>query len=248
MSNIKVIIDCRELKIKDYFDTSGFFESKPICSYSNLDIGDFQFFINEQLVMIVERKTISDLISSIKDGRYKEQKCRLLNNYPSSKVFYLLEGYVDSKIKRQCYNIDIVYGSILNTLLRDKIKIIHSKDLQETCRYIELIIKRLEKNPEFFNDNTDNAQLSYENSIKINKKQNMTPQLCQLTQLAQIPGLSVNSAKCVIEKYGSIKNLIQQYSNLDEDSGKLLLKDIECKSRKLGKVLSARIYEYINLD
>ena len=143
---------------------------------------------------------------------------------------------------------DIVYGSILNTLLRDKIKILFSKDITETCHYIKLILKRLENNPEFFNDakNSDTI-LSYENSIKINKKQNMNPELCQLSQLAQIPGLSVQSAKCVLEKYGSIRQLIKEYEKLDEDSGKLMLKDIECKSRKLGKVLSQRIYEYMNI-
>ena len=105
-----------------------------------------------------------------------------------------------------------------------------------------MIIKRLENNPEFF-DNSDTQIVSYENSVKINKKQNMNPQLCQITQLAQIPGLSVNSAKCVLEKYNSIKNIIKEYEKLDENEGKLMLKDIECKSIKLGKVLSQRIYD-----
>lgn len=247
MSNIKVIIDSRELKIKDFFDTNGLFTDEPVCTYTNLDIGDIHFLINEQLVLIIERKTLSDLVGSIKDGRYKEQKCRLLSNYPCSKIMYLIEGQVDNKVKRQCYNIDIIYGSILNCLLRDKIKILFSKDIPETCNYIKMILKRMKTNPEFFDNNIDNSKITYENSVKINKKNNMTPELCQITQLAQIPGLSVHSAKCVLDKYGSLRYLIKEYENLDENEAKLILKDIECKSRKLGKVLSQRIYEYINI-
>lgn len=247
MSNIKVIIDSRELKIKDYFDTNGLFTDDPVCTYTNLDIGDIHFFINDQLVLIIERKTLSDLVGSIKDGRYKEQKCRLLSNYPCSKIMYLIEGQVDSKVKRQCYNIDIIYGSILNCLLRDKIKILFSKDIPETCNYIKMILKRMRTNTEFFDYTIDNSTVSYENAVKINKKNNMTPELCQLTQLAQIPGMSTTSAKYILDKYISIKGIIKAYELEIEKGGNpdLMLASIDCKSRKLGKVVSKRIYEYI---
>ena len=60
----------------------------------NLDIGDFIIKDdNDEIKMIFERKTIADLMSSIKDGRYKEQSYRLsqfpLNNHH---IFYVIEG------------------------------------------------------------------------------------------------------------------------------------------------------------
>ena len=67
-------IDYRELKLKKEF------ESNPIFRFKNLDIGDILCYINDELKLIIERKTITDLYSSIKDGRYHEQKTRLLSN------------------------------------------------------------------------------------------------------------------------------------------------------------------------
>ena len=47
-----------------------------------LDIGDIQFLNSDgHIKVIFERKTISDLASSILDGRYKEQGFRL-NKHP----------------------------------------------------------------------------------------------------------------------------------------------------------------------
>ncbi len=49
----------------------------------NLEIGDIQFLekddTNNQLLVLIERKSYLDLSNSIKDGRYKEQKNRILN-------------------------------------------------------------------------------------------------------------------------------------------------------------------------
>ena len=43
--------------------------------------------------MIIERKSLSDLASSIKDGRYAEQSFRLNNyNFQNHNIVYLIEG------------------------------------------------------------------------------------------------------------------------------------------------------------
>jgi len=59
----------------------------------NLTIGDYIFYdeINTKELLIIERKSLADLESSIKDGRYKEQSFRLnetsLHNH---NIIYLL--------------------------------------------------------------------------------------------------------------------------------------------------------------
>ena len=46
----------------------------------NLDIGDFVIKNkNAEKVMLFERKSLSDLIASIKDGRYNEQSFRFVS-------------------------------------------------------------------------------------------------------------------------------------------------------------------------
>jgi threonine dehydrogenase-like Zn-dependent dehydrogenase len=44
--------------------------------------------------MIIERKTLADLLASIKDGRYEEQSHRLkyASGFPSHNVLYIIEG------------------------------------------------------------------------------------------------------------------------------------------------------------
>ena len=48
-------------------------------TYSNLEIGDYIISKDSTIYFIIERKTIQDYANSIRDGRYREQKQRLLN-------------------------------------------------------------------------------------------------------------------------------------------------------------------------
>ena len=61
-----------------------------------LDLGDL-IILNDKNkeLLIIERKSINDLASSIKDGRYSEQSLRL-TNYPihNHNIIYLLEGNI----------------------------------------------------------------------------------------------------------------------------------------------------------
>ena len=58
----------------------------PYIIYKNLDLGDIIIEYNDIPLIIIERKTIPDLLASIKDGRYKEQKKRIRKLNPL-KVF-----------------------------------------------------------------------------------------------------------------------------------------------------------------
>jgi ERCC4-type nuclease len=61
---------------------------------SNLPLGDVVILNKENKEeLIIERKSISDLASSIKDGRYAEQSFRL-NNYKTHNhnIIYIIEG------------------------------------------------------------------------------------------------------------------------------------------------------------
>ena len=59
-----------------------------------LDIGDIIIKDdNDKELLIIERKSIKDLMSSIKDGRYKEQSLRLnSSDIHNHNIIYLIEG------------------------------------------------------------------------------------------------------------------------------------------------------------
>ena len=73
---MQLILDHREGKLKELFQNN--LDIK--LDYQNLDYGDFCIFNNENPFIIIERKTLDDLSSSIIDGRYKEQKQKKSNN------------------------------------------------------------------------------------------------------------------------------------------------------------------------
>ena len=77
-----------------------------------LDIGDYEiYYLDDDLIpsVIIERKSLADLESSIKDGRYKEQSFRLdksaIHNH---NIIYLIEGniqnYRNSNFRQTIYS------------------------------------------------------------------------------------------------------------------------------------------------
>ena len=202
----------------------------------NLEIGDIVYKKDEEVIYIVERKTFNDLGASINDGRYKEQKIRLLSN-SNGNLFYILEGNMS-----ECTTLNqkALLGSIVNMTFRDNIKLIFSSDINETYKILVQIRDKFNsgKFSKIVNERNDNNYIS---SIKLNKKENMTKLNCNIIQLATIPGVSKNISTIILENYNTISNLIDEYKKNDE----YMLKDLNIGKRKLGKILSKKIYDIL---
>jgi ERCC4-type nuclease len=242
----KLLIDAREQKIRNLFETvqlSNISEINYECQ--SLDLGDFIYKKNNDTLLILERKTLEDLYASIKDGRHKEQKARLLANFPLTKIIYIIEGEMNT-IK---HDENILYGAILNTQFRDKITVVRTVNIMDTYKYLCFLYKKILNKPAYFITEENDMVgpiVPYEQTIKLKKKANMTPNLCQILQLAQIPGISVNISKVILTKYGSLKTLILEFGEHDEN----MLSEIEIetttgKMRRIGSVLSSKIHKYL---
>ena len=264
---MNLIIDARESKIKEYLENN----SEKINTlginvcYQNLNLGDIILKVGD-LELIIERKTIYDLFSSIQDGRYKEQKYRLLKNYDKSQIVYLIEDVSNvSKIKYLRNFTSVTQGSIVNTIFRDNIKVVRSFNLEESVDYVLNMLKKMKNNPDFFANKTSesnqineikksNTNSEYVDNFKLKKSSEMTPANCALVQLSVIPGVSINMAKIIINQYGSLFKLMQAYQQIPVDnleSREQMLMNLELdiknnKKRKLGKVISQRIYQYLH--
>ena len=124
-------------------------------------------------------------------------------------------------------------------IFRDNIKIIYSKDLKQTLDIIVQIKDKFDSKK--FDNNQSNLKTDYISCIKGNKKENLDKKTCNILQLATIPGVSKKTSTIIIEKYIDLNQLIVSFKENDE----LLLKDLEVGKKKLGKVLSKRIYDYL---
>jgi hypothetical protein len=56
------------------------------------------------LIYVYERKTMNDLLSSVKDSRYKEQKSRLLSNYKNKYIIKQYRGYLTLEETAKLFN------------------------------------------------------------------------------------------------------------------------------------------------
>lgn len=311
----KLVIDNREKYIIKYIDdfnnkinetnndSKNKSKNKKIIKYEikQLDIGDILIYVNNKLFIVIERKTINDLISSIMDGRYREQKLRLKalmeKHNRRLKIIYLIEGKLIGKQKSSMPN-STIWSTMCKLIMRDNFIVFRSKSIKESVNFIKTMSNKAvesykandyitslnnENNIEGNVNNTEgdinkiedskNLFSQYASSIRIKKKENLTPGICFSRQLAQIPGVSARIALCIMNIYSSMPKLIIAYeaigkkyndeNNSDKNNSdtnntedmddamivrmrKDMLKNIQLtKSRKLGRKLSETIYEYI---
>ena len=163
---MELIIDNRE-SLKDYFLENDF----KWCKTENLDIGDYIFNYKSKLVCVIERKTIDDLANSIKDGRYREQKERLLKLYPKNKIMYLIEGDITKPNKSIKYNKvskKTIYSSLINVYLRDNISIHRTNNISESIEFLKEMADKIERQGmNFLHKNTESDNLF--NNLKSKK-------------------------------------------------------------------------------
>lgn len=209
---------------------------------TNLIVGDF--IIKESLEddnsikIVIERKSIQDLNSSIKDNRFREQKNRLLESIGDPlKICYLIEGN-DKKMPKNILN-----GALLNLVFKHKYKLIQSTDKLDSFDKIITIYKKFSLNEFTISEVVKNVQMIKKgDNIKNNKF---------INQLCLINGVSEKIASILIEwletthKVTNLKLFIDLYNSIkDENEKEMLFSDIKNSSRKIGKVLSKKIYEY----
>ena len=140
---MKLFVDSREPPgLKTLFE-----ERVPNVEFGNLDIGDFIIKNdNGDTVMIFERKSLSDLISSIKDGRYNEQSFRLtqfpLNNHH---IYYVIEGDINAFMrKNQEKMCKTLFSAMLSLSYKKGFSLLRTSGWLETGEFIIRFKEKLE--------------------------------------------------------------------------------------------------------
>ena len=142
-----LIIDNREGKLIELIKSTPSF-TIPY-ELKSLQIGDIIISNNKypDKTIIIERKCVPDMLASIKDGRYKEQKIRLqaekCNSNGNKIICYLIEG--SSQDVRYPQEKKVLHGSLISSIFRDEIPLIRSMSLIETLEIIIRIHDRMEK-------------------------------------------------------------------------------------------------------
>lgn len=251
MSNpIELILDTRERYLIAELEKSFSVNTEQ------LELGDIIFKKDDEVILTIERKTINDLKASICDGRHREQKARLIGSGKSvNRIMYVIEGELDKPLDTKVSGIPIstLIGSLINTQLRDNIKVYKTNSLFETSEFIKKLWDKLNKDYEnYFNDDNEKISSSkYASTLKTSKKSNMTPEVWFISQLSLIPQVTETIANEVVQKYGNMYLLMQEYDKTPEHLKPKLLSDITYpiakgnKVRRVGDKISQRIYSFL---
>ena len=146
----------------------------------------------------IERKTISDLISSMLNKRLFKQ-LENLKQYENSLL--IVENYPALNLKETNLNENAIRGLILSVSLDYKIPIIFTKDEKDTALFLSLLAKRKK------------AEISLRSKIPL------TPQQQLQFILEGFPNIGPKTAKKLLENYKTIKSLM----NTPEDEIKKLI-------------------------
>ncbi|MGE0242580.1 MAG: ERCC4 domain-containing protein [Nitrososphaeraceae archaeon] len=200
--------------------------------FARLSVGDY--IIAPEIA--IERKTISDLINSIYDGRLFIQCSDLIQFY--SKPILLIEGNIlnlqfENFTEKQNDEIEItvekilqIYDALATVALIFRIPIIHSPSANYTSKFLIILLNKAIKS-----GITINGPL-----IKRIKKGNHV-QLQQLSILSSLPGVGDKLAIKLLKKFGTPSRAIN--ASISELS--LIPGFGKARAEKVKKILNSNL-------
>jgi crossover junction endonuclease MUS81 len=254
---MKVIIDEREASLYELCINSEYLNKEMfVLEKRVLQLGDILFTNDDESTtfLCIERKSLQDLLASIKDGRYSEQSYRLSNCFPNPhNVVYLLEGMLSTVKDKK-----VVVSCIASLNYFKGFSVHRTVSLAETTMYIlcmaDKIAKEIKKGTKpIVNQilaNESSAQLSttekplestdYCNVVKVSKKANITKENIGQMILMQIPGIS---SAISIEIMKPFSNFLEFVDRIRSDPE--YLSQIKVNGRKIGSNVLKGIHEFI---
>jgi ERCC4-type nuclease len=249
---VKIIIDSREHALIDLIHSS-YPEFK--FEISTLPLGDIQILGSRGQNFLLERKTYQDLAGSLADGRFKNQKDRLIKaiqENPSVSIAYILEGHSlgPDQIKVDKHG-RITNGQlrslIVSMTLKSRIPIIPSSSLTETFMFIQRISKKILDDIDFVS-----IPVSFTGGfVEISEIDKVTPAFLskkdtstkdsfgiQCKMLTCISGMSITRAEAIISRITENGYTLFTIGTLTEEELRKLLIDIKISGKRIpGTIL-----------
>lgn len=183
-----------------------------------LSLGDAMVSTGTKTIL-VERKTVADLAASIADGRYREQRARLLDAQGSGcTAMYIIEGSYS-----KC---GIPYTTLLSAMLSCAVKykfpVVQTASIEETC----YLLTRLVKDIDALCDGTVDEEFVPQKRMHIDPR---------IGALASAKRVSPSVARRVLEHYGTVADVVDAFRR---DGPHAL-----CCMERIGKTTSEALYK-----
>ena len=181
---------------------------------------------------IVERKTVSDLVSSIFDGRLFDQCHRLKEHYQFP--ILIIEGDID-EIEELTENPLVFYGAISSIAIDFIIPVIPTPNATHTSKLLISMCSRKDASKGPF-------------IKKIRKSNDLQKQ--QLSMLCSLPGVGEKTAIRMLEKFGTPLRVLSssiielsKVSGLGEARAKNIKKVLQAQSKHLKKISQKTLHD-----
>jgi ERCC4-type nuclease len=207
-----------------------------------LPVGDIWVGVKEDGAMaeggiVIERKSIRDLEASILDGRYREQRGRILAFCEENKTqpLYILEGSLSSSTGR--LQKSALMKFIQRLVLHYQIPVIQTASIHETAELLQTMMEQWKEDPSRLKQTTERIKMT--DGIHVQKKANAAdPKQFAIACLSQCPGVSVKMAEALITQFGSLQAVIA--APIKE------VEQVKVGARKVGPIVSKRLHEILN--
>ncbi|CCH43736.1 Crossover junction endonuclease [Wickerhamomyces ciferrii] len=258
--SVRFVVDNREIRSvneRDFFDTK--LQTLGVKAESRpLTVGDGIWIArnrntNEEVVLdyIIERKRLDDLASSIKDGRYNEQKVRLKRSAVQN-VFYLIEEVTSSDVQQMA---DAIQTAMSMAMTTSNFHVKRTKDADDTIQFIAKTTKQVRsfyqnkkllvlepRNLEYQQDykrvldefrekfNTSNVLCShmyYTFDTMLSKSKLMTTRELFVRMLMTIRGVSLEKAIAIQRDFKTPRHLFENFDAKDPELAKKYGKRIQ---------------------
>lgn len=206
-----------------------------------LDVGDVQISTQTGEAVIIERKTWHDLASSLRDGRYHNQKAAMVGAAEAgATVLYVVEGGVrgwhgNTKCGQLIVPNSQLEAAITKTNVRDNLPVLRTANVQHTKDLVVYLSKQLVA-----------GELQHKPIVAEPVKKKRTRDLDGASLfthlLSNVPGMSAAKAKAVSQSFGSfaalgraaesdLANIVVEHGGGSEKK----------KARRLGPAVAARL-------
>jgi ERCC4-type nuclease len=241
---VSLVLDTRERGLAAALTTLGV----PY-TMANLDVGDFLIQAADgQPLVVVERKSLADFAASNQDGRYREQRARLMAVRGSGvAVAYVLEGRWSGHDDRPVGGTRTTEGQLrrLTTrlVLRYGMPVIASDSIGDTAAWCRILVAQLGDDVAVFQPEdgmaaaTAAAMTHMTAALSTTKKANRTPASVSTTMLAAIPGLGEKRVTALLVE----KSVAELAVMSGADIGSLIV-----GGKRLGPALGTLIAEALS--
>ena len=180
---MEIIVDDRERAVVPYLQAHAVKTSIDYKIQRN-EVGDYAITYKGYILMVIERKTWTDLSASFRDGRKENVKKLLeLRNRTGCQIAYLIEGPATPPLTQLFGRIPVkaLRAHLDHLSIRDGIHMIYSKDEDYTAmRLFELatnylsikeVIKEIDDtNEDEIQDNTDELQINMGVALSVHEQ------------------------------------------------------------------------------